>query len=204
MTAFFMHCYKKIKPLFLVCLLAFFSIGSADVYASASNSSLNIKNAELTLQDDDYELNADVDIKFSPEIEQAISKGFELNFIVEFQLVSPRKYWFDDEIVTVSHEVSLSYHALSRQFLLTRGDQQKIFSNLEDAKQVLSEIRDIKTFNKSDVEKGETYKAFLLMRLDYKKLPKTLQVDAIGSDSWKISSQRFEWAPSLFRAESTK
>jgi len=52
---------------------------------------------------------------------------------------------------------------------------------------------------KSDVEKGLLYKALLLMRLDYKKLPKALQVDAIGSDDWKMTSQRFEWTPSLFK-----
>jgi len=38
-----------------------------------------------------------------------------------------------------------------------------------------------------------------LMRLDPKKLPKVLQGDAMGSDDWKMSSQRFEWVPSLFK-----
>ena len=203
MTAFFMHCYKKIKQLLIACLFPLLTFNSATVYAGSA-SSLNIKNAELMLQDDGYELNADVDVKFSPEIEQAIDKGFELNFIVEFQLVSPRKYWFDDEIVTITHQVSLSYHALTRQYLLISEDQQKIFSNLEDTKQALSEIRDLKVLQKTDFEKGEVYKAFLLMRLDYKKLPKSLQVDALGLDDWKVSSQRFEWVPNLAKTEFIK
>lgn len=198
-----MHCYKKIKQLLIVCLFPLLTFNSAAVHAG-STSSLNIKNAELILQDDGYELNADVDVKFSPEMEQAIGKGFELNFIVEFQLVSPRKYWFDDEIVTITHQVSLSYHALARQYLLMRDDQQEIFSNLEDAKQALSEIRDIKILQKTDLEKGEVYKAFLMMRLDDKKLPKALQVDALGTDYLKVSSQRFEWVPNLAKTEPVK
>ncbi len=197
-----MPYYRKIKQLCCLCLLALFAVGVLP--ANASSSSLVVKEAELSASDETYVLNADVDIKFNAEIEQAISKGFELNFLVEFQLLSPRKYWFDDEIVTVTHRVVLSYHALSRQYLLVRGDQQKIFSSLEEAKQALSEIHDFKVFQKADLEKGEVYKAILLMRLDYSKLPKALQVDAMGSDDWKISSPRFEWQPNLMKVESSK
>lgn len=197
-----MPYYKKIKQICSLWLLTLFVVG---VYpAHASSSSLVVKEAEISAIDENYVLNADVDIKFNSEIEQAISKGFELSFLVEFQLFSPRKYWFDDEIVTITHRVVLSYHALSRQYLLIKGDQQKVFATLDEAKQALAEIRDLKVFQKSDLEKGEVYKAILLMRLDYTKLSKALQVDAIGSDDWKISSPRFEWQPNLVKVESIK
>lgn len=185
---------KKIKQFLLLCLLAFLATS-----AVAGNSSMSIKSAELVAQEDGYVLNADVDVKFSNAIEQAIIKGFELNFIIEFQLLSPRKYWFDDEVVTVRHEVTLSYHALSRQYLLVQDGQQETFVRLDEATDALSSISNLKVLNKSAVEKGGTYKAALLMRLDYKKLPKALQVDALGQDEWKISSQRFEWVPNLFK-----
>lgn len=200
-----MPYYKKTKQ--FLCLFLTLLLLSSVNSAFAAGSSLSIRNVELSLQDDSYELNADVDIKFNAEIEQAISKGFELNFLIEFQLVSPRKYWFDDEIVTSTHHVMLSYHALSRQFLLVRTDaqglqsQQKVYSSLEEAKQALAEIRDLKVFPKSELEKAESYKAVLLMRLDYKKLSKALQVDAIGSDDWKISSPRYEWVPNLGKVD---
>lgn len=194
MTAFIMHCCKKIKQFLLVCLIASFAMS-----ASAGNSSMNIRSAELVAQDDAYMLNADVDIKFSNEIEQAIVKGFELNFLVEFQLFSPRKYWFDDEISTVTREITLSYHALSRQYLLVQDGQQKTFVTLDEASDELSDISNLKVLKKSAVEKGGSYKAVLLMRLDHKKLPKALQLDTAGLDEWKISSQRFEWTPNLFK-----
>ncbi len=199
MTAFFMHCCKKTKQLLLACLFALFATSALATNTNANNSSLNIKSAELVAFEDGYVLNADVDIKFNDEMEQAILKGFELNFLVEFQLLSPRQYWFDDEIVTVTHHVTLSYHALSRQYLVVQDGQQKTFATLDEAIEEMSDISDLKVLKKSDVEKGLLYKALLLMRLDYKKLPKALQVDAIGSDDWKMTSQRFEWTPSLFK-----
>ena len=193
-----MHYCKKIKQLLSVSLLA----SMLSIFASAAmatNNSMNIVSANLVALDDGYVLNADVDIKFNEEIEQAIIKGFELNFITEFQLVIPQKYWFDDEIVTVTRRVTLSYHALSRLYLLTHGEQQKTFVTLDEAIDALSEISDLKVFSKTDVEKGEVYKATLLMRLDKTKLPKALQGDSTTLDEWKMTSQRFEWSPNLFK-----
>ncbi len=191
---FSMPYCKKIKLVFLAFCLAFFSMAGL-----AANSSMSVKSAELKAQDDAYVLNADVDIKFSSAIEDAISKGYTLNFIIEFQLATPRKYWFDDEIATVTQRVSLSYHALSRQYLLVRGEQQKTFVRLDEAIDDLSSISDLKVFSKSQVEKGEPYKAGFLMRLDTKKLPKTLQGDGLVSEEWTMTTQRFEWQPILFK-----
>lgn len=167
--------------------------------AIAANSSMNVRSASIVAVEDSYVLNADVDMKFSEKMEEALNKGFELNFLIEFQLSKPRKYWFDDEIVTVTQNVTLSYHALSRQFLVIRGDQQKAFVRLDEATDDLSDIAGLKVFQKSEVEKGEAYKAAVLMRLDPKKLPKVLQGDTISSDDWKMASQRFEWVPNLFK-----
>jgi hypothetical protein len=153
--AYFMRFYKKISFLWMLALF----LGTASL-AFAAVSSIQIKSAELQLQDEYYSLSADVDIGFDNEIEEAINKGVPLNFLVEFQIVSPRQYWFDDEIVTISQIVTLSYHALSRQYLVNRGLHQKSFESLSEAKQELAQLSDWKVAEKSLLEKNETYKAF--------------------------------------------
>ncbi len=161
--------------------------------AFAGESSIQIKHAELLSQDDYYSLNADVDISFDDEIEEAVNKGVPLNFLIEFQIVSPRKYWFDDEIVTTSHSVTLSYHALSRQYLVNRGLHQKSFESLSEARHELAQINDWRVVDKSLIDKGGNYKAALLFRLDQSKLPKAIQVDTISSEKWNLTSEKFEW-----------
>jgi hypothetical protein len=178
--------------------MATHAIADPNVSSLAINS-LNIKSAEIIAAEEAYLLNADIEVKFNTDLEEALNKGFEFNFLVEFQLVTPYQYWFDDEIVTVTHRITLSYHALSRQYLLQRGDQQKSFSTLDEAKLDLGKIRDIKVFTKNDVSKGDPYKAALLMRLDHAKLPKALLAEGESTDEWKMLSQRFEWIPSLFK-----
>lgn len=194
MTAFFMPYCKKIRQ--LLCALGLLLFANL---AFAAGNTLLIRSASLTALEDGVFLNADAEINFGPEIEKAILKGYTFNFLIEFQLQVPRKYWFNDEIATVVQQVSLSYHALSRQYIVMRNEQQKTYANLDEAIEDLSAIHDLKVLELSDLEKGETYQAVLLMRLDHKKLPKTLQVEGMTSNNWEMTSQRFEWSPNLFK-----
>jgi Domain of unknown function (DUF4390) len=184
MMAFFMRYLLKVSVfLLLLCATTF----------ALAGSSINIKAAELDAQEDFYSLDADVEINFDKEIEEAINKGVPLNFLIEFQIVSPRKYWFDDEIVTTSQNVTLSYHALSKQYLVNRAGHQNAFESLSEAKQELMDISDWKVAEKTLLEKKEVYNAALLIRLDQSKLPKAIQVDTISTEKWNLTSQKFEW-----------
>jgi len=194
MMAFFMPCWKKNNVLaWAVSLLL---IGYT-TFVWATASILHIKMAELTLVEETYHLNADFDVDFSDEVQEALNKGVPLNFLVEFQMVSPRRYWFDDEIVTVSSRVTLSYHALSRQYLLNRNNHQLSFSTLQEAKEEFSHLHDWQVVDKSLLKKGEIYQAALRIRLDQSKLPKPLQVDALSSEDWNMVSERYRWTPAL-------
>jgi hypothetical protein len=194
MMAFFMLYCKRLKQ--IICALGLLMFTSNVL---AAGNSLHIRSANLITYEDDYLLNADVEINFGSEMEKAIFKGFTFSFLIEFQLVSPKKYWFDDEIATAVQQVSLSYHALTRQYIVIRNEQQRTYASLDEAIEDLSVIQDMKVFQKAHVEKGEQYEAALLMRLDHKKLPKALQIDDVASDGWKLVSQRFKWVPSLFK-----
>ena len=190
--AFFTRYYKKL--LNGIRLSAVFSLISVSTIAFAVSSSIDIKEAELQAIDDYYALSADVEVSFDDTIEAAVNKGVPLHFLIEFQVVKPRKYWFDDEIETVTRSVVLSYHALSRQYLVTRGAHQKSFESLAEAEQELMVIDDWKVLDKAQIEKNEPYNAALLVRLDQTKLPKAIQVDAISSEKWNLTSQKFEWS----------
>lgn len=191
MMGFFTHCCKKLNH-YARFTIVFLLLNTASTAFATSN--ININYAELQPLDDYYALSASIDIEFDDAIKEAVNKGVPLNFIIEFQVVKPWKYWFDDEIVTVSKNVTLSYHALSRQYLVSHGKHQKSFETLDEAKDVLMQINNWKVVEKSLIEKNKAYNAALLVRLDQSKLPKAIQVDAIGSEKWNLTSQKYEWA----------
>lgn len=187
MMAYFTRCCKNIsQQLILVLLLSSASLAFA-------SSAIQIKTAELHAQDDFYSLTADVEMSLDKDIEEAVNKGVPLNFVVEFQIVIPREYWFDDEVVTATQNITLSYHALTRQYLVNRGKHQQSFESLGEATKDLASISEWKVVDKSLLDKTEVYRAALLIRLDQNKLPKAILVDAISSEKWNLTSEKFEW-----------
>jgi hypothetical protein len=182
MMGFFMPCYKKTKRILSSLIFLFgLILGMSSAFA-ASQSAIHVKN---------------LDISFSPFIEDVLGKGIPLTFLVEFQLSTPKKYWFDDEVISQNHRVTLSYHALSRQYLVNRSGRQQSYSSLQKAKEDLSKIKDWAVFDKRTLKKGEAYQAAIRIRLDQSKLPKPLQVEAAGSEEWSIMSERYRWTPSF-------
>lgn len=197
MTASFTLYCKKFR-LWLLLLLALLSatLGTSGP-ALAAQSSLEIKSAELVHTEGAYLLDADFELVLSPAVEEAVSKGMPLTFLVEFQVVALRRYWFDDEVVTLTSKVALSYHALSRQYLLNRDGHQLSFTSLQEAKEELSHIKNWQVLETDQLKKGENYQAALRMRLDQSKLPKALQVDTLNSEDWNMVSERLRWTPAL-------
>lgn len=187
MTAFFTRFCKKFSLLLVIALLW----SAAPVCAAG----ITVDRAELVPADEAYQLDADFSVEFGTEVEEAVNKGVALHFLIEFALMEYRSYWFDEEVTSTSQAIRLSYHALSRQYLLNVGSHQTTFSTLPEALKALGHLQDWPVVEKSQLKKGVPYYAMLRMRLDHSRLPKPLQVSAIGSDKWNLISDRYRWTP---------
>ncbi|CAM8321176.1 Protein of unknown function DUF4390 [Candidatus Methylopumilus universalis] len=186
-----MHCLKKIKLsiFFSFWMILFFSSSTI-----ASDNSLIIKTAEINSQFEAYFLNADFDLSFNDDLDEAIKKGIPVNFIIEFELKKPRKYWFEEEVTKKTKEILLTYHALSKQFTLTESENRLIaFDNLTQAKNELKKIKNWRIFDKSQIDDTEKYSAYLQVKLDQTKLPKQLQADITSNQEWQLASKQFQW-----------
>jgi len=197
MTAFITRYCKKFS-------LALFTLGLLLSSSTAFAAGIIVEHAELAPVEEMYHLNANFDIDFSSEVEEAINKGVALNFLVEFALMEPHHYWFDEEVTSASQNIRLSYHALSRQYLVNVGSHQATYSSFQEAVQALGKVKDWPVVEKSWLKKGTPYYAMLRMRLDHGSLPKPLQVSAIGSDKWDLISDRHRWTPVFDKTISDK
>lgn len=97
----------------------------------------------------------------------------------------------------------LSYHALTRQYRISRGALYQSFSSLTDALQVLSRVRSWQVLERAEMEAGTEYQAALRMRLDVTQLPKPFQVNALTSRDWNLASEWRRW-PLQFKAPVTE
>lgn len=194
MTAFFTHCWRRFS-------LALVGVLVIALPFAVQAQGIAVENAELLPAEGGWHLNADIKMQFSKEVEEAVNKGVVLHFLVEFVLMETNKYWFDQEAASDSMSIKLSYHALSRQYLVTVGSRQFTFASLQEALKEMGKLRNWEIQEKEPLKKDAAYYAMLRMRLDQNKLPRPIQVSAIGSEDWDLVSERHKWTPSLDKPE---
>ena len=194
MTAFFTPCLKN---RFSACLAALAFVLASLAPSAVHAEGISVKNAELVANEEWYFLNADFNVGLTPALEEALSKGISLNFMLEFELTRSRWYWLDESIASVRQNLRISYHALTRQYHFSGNNGNKAFNTLSEAKDELTRIGDWKVLDRNLLKRGAPYNAAVRMKLDIKQLPKPLQVEALGSKNWDLTADwhRFTITP---------
>lgn len=139
---------------------------------------------------------ASFDMSLPPALEDAVSRGVPLHFVVDFELVRPRWYWWDEKTLEARQIYRLSYHALTRQYRVAQGNAQQSFATLAEALTSMSTLR-WTVMEPTQVAAGSSYEAQVRMRLDVSQLPKPFQVTAITNREWSLQAEwkRFRFVP---------
>ncbi len=163
----------------------------------AQADDIEVREARLEQTEDGVALSVDFAFDFNARLEQAVTNGVPLYFVVEFELTQPRWYWFDEKTAVKRQQTRLSYHALSRHYRLSTGLLQQNYASLAEALAVLRRIRGWHVMDKSVTLADANYQAAVRMRLDLALLPKPFQVNALTSREWHLDSdwKRFTWRP---------
>lgn len=161
--------------------------------AGAAPEGISARSAAVTSTADGYRLDAAFDIRLPAGFREAISRGVPVHFLVEFELAKSRWYWFDHRPVKLVKAYTLTYVPLLKQYRLSAGSASQSFSRLEDALQSLSRIRAWPVAERGLMQPGESYQAALRMRLDTAQLPKPLQLNAVSSQDWNLTSEWYRW-----------
>ena len=185
--------WRRLSGVLCVIVIVFSFLWSV----SARADGISVMSAGLESSDEGYSLDAAFDISFSPTLEDALNRGVVLTFLLEFEATRPRWYGLDEKIAQVESSWKLSYNALTRQYRLSIGSLYQNFDRLDEAKRVLSRVRNLPVVEKGVFKKGATYDAAVRLRLDVTKLPKPFQINALASKDWDLSSDwhRFSFAP---------
>lgn len=167
------------------------------LFAANCAAGIEVRYAGLESSDDGYAVSAQFDVELTPRLQEALNNGVALYFVVEFELVRPRWYWFDERSVASRLQYRLTYHALSRQYRLWTGTLHQPFGTLSEALRVLGRVRSWQVLERDRISNGSTYQAAVRMQLDTAQLPKPFQLTALTSRDWTLSSDwmRFAFTP---------
>ncbi|MBI1964966.1 MAG: DUF4390 domain-containing protein [Betaproteobacteria bacterium] len=161
--------------------------------APARADGIEVKKAALVAAEDGYFLEAEFDIALTPTLEDALNKGVPLYFLLEFELIRPRWYWFNEKLANARQQYRLSYNALTRQYRVGVGTLYQNFGALPEALAFLSRVRLPEIVEAGALGKDADYTAALRMRLDSSQLPRPFQISAVGSRDWSLSSDWHRW-----------
>jgi hypothetical protein len=189
MTVFSTPFWKKFNATALLLALA---LAAMPVFAAQPHG-IEVRHAAFIAADDHYVLDADIDIVLSAPLEDALNKGIPLYFLLDFELVRSRWYWFNDKVISREQPYRLSFNALTRQYRIGIGAFYQNFPTLAEALQVMSKVRRREDLDAGTLSKGTAYTAGLRLRLDTSQLPKPFNLNALGSREWSLGSEWYSW-----------
>lgn len=191
-TASSTRCWRNVLDFFLDGIVMA-TLGLALVSGMAAAEGIQVRSAELKLNNDAYELNADIAVNLNKNLEEALRKGLILHFQTEFELSRVRSWWFDESVAEATRNSILSYHLLLRRYYLETNYQLKTYDTLNEALAALGHIEAWPVAEKKLLKPKQTYKGELRLRLDLSQLPKPLQVNALTGAKWEAEGEWYEW-----------
>jgi hypothetical protein len=173
-----------------VVLLALVSPARAD-----EQPGFVIRTAYSELINGVYYLDADVGLNLSDDAVNALQNGLPLTVELDIQVIKHHSWWLDKNVADLKQRYQLSYHELSRRFIvvnLNSGDQES-YSSYSEAIVALGQVSDLPVIDAKLLDPGAHYNIRLRAGLDIKTFPGPLQLIASLFKGWDLSSDWYQW-----------
>ncbi len=178
----------------LSSLLAFVPAG-----AQAAEG-IELVEATLEATDDGYRLQSTFAVELTRSLEDALMRGVPLYFNLQVEVSRGRWYWFDEVAVKATRRIRLSYNLLTQQYRVSvDGSLHRNFSRLDELLALLRRPGRWIIADNAALQRDGVYTVGVQMSLDVSQLPKPIQVSAMSSGDWRMSSG---WTRFTFRNDS--
>lgn len=193
MVSFTPRC-ARLDPLlrWLAALLLGCWLGVAGSALASDGSA--VKQALIQASPQGYVLDADIDIVLNPTLEDALTKGINLHFLLQLELTRPRNWWLDEDIAEPVRKMRIYYHLLLRRYVVETGYTTQTAATLDEALALLGRVTKWQVLERGALKSGRRYDARLRLRLDTAQLPKPLSIGAVTSDRWELATPWYDWS----------
>jgi len=155
-----------------------------------------VRSADVAYRDNQLILNASHSIALTHGLEDALVRGVPLHFVTEFEVESPRWYFlnlWNETHISWRNEQRLTYNVITQQYRLSVGALHQNFDTLDEVLAILGSTRNRVLTPADPLQAGEVYIAGIRITLDVTRLPKPMQLNAIGSREWQLGSDWYRW-----------
>src|SRR5579871_3929382 len=154
-----------------------------------------IRTAYTELVNGVYYMDADVGLNLSDDAINALENGLPITVKLQIEIIKHRSWWLNSTTATLEQSYQISYHALSRRFIvinLNSGDQQS-YSTYREAVTSMGQISDLPIIDAKLLEPGAHYNIRMRAVLDVTRMPGPLQLFASLFKGWNLSSDWYQW-----------
>ncbi|MFM7697647.1 MAG: DUF4390 domain-containing protein [Limnohabitans sp.] len=166
-----------------------------------AQSPVQLTDPIVERSDDGVYLSATLDYVLSPGLEDALSRGMPLTFVLQAEVMRERWYWYDKKVSGVERYFRLTYQPLSRRWRLhvsatplqsiglgvTLGNS---YDSLSDAMLAVQKINRWKVADIQVLQKDVKQRLDFRFRLDLSQLPQALQFGNQAMSEWNINFEQ--------------
>jgi hypothetical protein len=180
------------------CLSAFLCgvfLWSLPLSGYADEFAAEVKQAEITLQGDNYVLSADIVYQLSEKARDALQNGVPLFWDIQVKIQQQRYVLWNKTLVDIALRYRLQYHALLNMYRVrNEGDGEVYnFSTLSSALDLMSTVRDFRVLEKAGLTPEKQYLCAVRVSFDRDALPLPLRPIAYIDPQWYLSSDWTLW-----------
>ena len=154
-----------------------------------------VRSAIAELRDGVYYLNAVIGYRLSTEATDALHSGVPLGIRLDIEIIHPRRWWFDDDSVTLRQSYQLDYHAISERYIVlnVNSGEQTSFASLLSALDFIGRIERLPLIDTAVLADDRGYYVRLRASLDQEQFPGPLRLLAFWRRDWSIASEWYRW-----------
>lgn len=163
-----------------------------------AQTATEITQVRIERAEDDIQLSAQVQFELSPAVEDALSKGIALFFVLDAQVLRDRWYWYDKKVASTERHFRIAFQPLTRRWRVNVSAApgassvgltlNQSFDSLAEALSAVKRVSRWKVASAGDLENGAKYRLELRFRLDLGQLPRPFQIGALGQSDWDITA----------------
>ncbi len=165
----------KIQNIWIIGGVAFLLIWIFPPSAFCQKASIKDVNVKGT--NGVWKVSFDVENCFTEKMEEAIQSGIRTTFTFYIQLYQKRSWWKDRKIASVEFRHTVQYHPIQKiyQVKLAENQSSPIASSLEEAKKLMSKVKELEIRSSSPLEPGVPAYFRIKAELDPVRLPLRLE-----------------------------
>lgn len=213
----FLRSFLRLKPLFASCLkrgrVLCVSLAGALVWSCLSvahaDTPVALQELKVARQDGALYLSADWQFELPTALEDALTKGITLYFVMEVDVRQERWYFYNQRIAHAERHVRLFYQPLTRRWRVNVSPQPfnanglgmslgQSYDTVAEALDAVRRVTPWRIANASDVSMDAKPSLSINFKLDLTQLPRPLQMGSTVHSDWNVSfskTQRLELAP---------